>query len=163
MEFWIALGDFFGTFEPKDWTTACLAIVALIVSIWTTSQTWRYHPRPLMQVVTAVYATDVEFHSESGTKHYLADVDLSRVNGGNGTALDVRVVARGPLLVGGLETRLGNIAPGQELDCLVNMFATDDSGSPSLASSSSVAKLTLFWSQSPRIRRRLSQEIPLEQ
>ena len=45
------LGAFFSTFEPKDWVTSGLAVVAILVSVISTSFTLRhnrlYFPKPL--------------------------------------------------------------------------------------------------------------------
>lgn len=38
--------NFFAAFDPKDWATAGISVVALVVSIWAVSQTWVFNPRP---------------------------------------------------------------------------------------------------------------------
>jgi hypothetical protein len=45
----IAIGAFFGSFQPKDWVTAALAIAAIAISIITVVQNNLHHPRARMK------------------------------------------------------------------------------------------------------------------
>jgi hypothetical protein len=153
------IGDFFVTFESKDWAISALALIAIWVSIWAASQTGRFNPRPLLQVVDATY--DEKVPSVGHEVHIVSDVSLSFINNGNGPALDVRVVARGPLIDGGLETRFGYVEPGKQIDSLVEMFPTDNFGNPRPVRGANRPGLTMSWSQSPRVSRRHTMRIDL--
>lgn len=90
MDFWNAIGDFLATLEPKDWVTAGLAVVAIVVSIWTASQTWRYHPRPVLTVDKAQLQTAVERDPHSTTT-FGPRLYVTVTNRGSAPAHDVRL------------------------------------------------------------------------
>lgn len=110
MEFWNAIGDFLATLEPKDWVTTGLALAAIIVSIWTASQTWRYHPKPLLTVDACgvqPFSTPV-MGLNNATGPYLW---VTVTNRGNAPAHDLSLVIR---VRGRKDATLGGkqLAPG---------------------------------------------------
>ncbi|GAB3408847.1 hypothetical protein GCM10027515_26640 [Schumannella luteola] len=92
MEFWSDIGDFFATFEPKDWVTSALALLAILVALFTASQTWRYHPRPLIMIDRALLLPAVEpdgYGNDAGPR-----IEVDVVNRGNAAAHAVRIVTK---------------------------------------------------------------------
>lgn len=93
MDFWSSIGDFFATFEPKDWVTAIIALLAIAVSVFTASQTWRYHPKPHFVVEHRAIREGVATGSDPynpGNDGPQAGVTIA--NRGSGLAHDVRLV-----------------------------------------------------------------------
>ncbi len=111
MDFWNGVGDFLATLTPSDWVTASLAIVAIVIAVWTASQTWRYHPRPLLTVdeATLQHGTEKDPHSDATFGPRLRVVVSNR---GSERALDVILVVT---VRGGAERSFasGELAPGK--------------------------------------------------
>jgi hypothetical protein len=93
VDFWNGLGEFFATFEPKDWVTAIIALLAIAVSVFTASQTWRYHPKPLFVIehraIREVVAAEPDPYSPANDGPKAV---VTVANRGSGIAHDVRLV-----------------------------------------------------------------------
>jgi hypothetical protein len=109
--FWDAVVAFFT--EPKAWIPAALSVVAIVVSVFTASQTWRYYPKPL--IVAEAKRSRGKWQPIQESKMLGGPFVAARlVNRGNGIAYDVRVKvsARGQVP---LETSNGgkDLEPGK--------------------------------------------------
>lgn len=105
MDFWNSIGDFLSTLEPKDWVTAGLALIAIVVAVWTASQTWRYHAKPLLTIDTAKLQPNTVTPEWTDDLNYGPRLYVSVTNRGNAPAHDLtlRVLVKGKpdVLLGG--------------------------------------------------------------
>jgi hypothetical protein len=117
VDFWEQVGEFFATFEPKDWVTSVVAAIAIVVSLISLHQTRLYHPRPYVRLRSAVWGRD----PDSDLRPYL---HVTATNYGTGPALDAAWIVRTPAKLSrvGAWRRLG-----PSLGSVTNSISTEES------------------------------------
>lgn len=176
MAFWNDLGKFLASFEPKDIVTVVLALAAIGISVWTASQTWRYHPKPILIASGIAFghntAPPVDWAKQSGPTVY-----FEILNRGNGTAYDVSVQTSAPTLAETAVRSHGIIEPGGSVktgSSLRNSFPVTKENPvpggqvvtsrvyPTEPVDPKTVKVLIRWRQSPNMRRLRRQRVRFE-
>jgi len=176
MQFWDDIGKFLATFEPKDLVTVLLALGAIGISVWTASQTWRYHPKPTLIAHGKAFGHNsvppVDWAKQTGPSVY-----FEILNRGNGTAYDVSVQTSAPTLAAMSERSHGIIEPGASVktgSSLRNSFPETRENPvpggqaitvrvyPTEPVDPGTVKVLIRWRQSPNMRRLRRQRVRFE-
>jgi hypothetical protein len=91
VDFWDQVGAFLETFEPKDWVTSALAVLAIILSVLSLRQTRYYYPRPYFRAERTLWS-DV---AEGGAARPALDVKFTNYGA---DAVDASWVIRTPAM-----------------------------------------------------------------